>query len=274
MKLLLTGSTGMLGRNLLDALKTKKYDVLSPSRDVLDLLDFNKINIYLKDNKPDIIIHAAGCVGGIKANQNNQLMFFFENTLMGMNLVKAAYSHKILNFLNIASSCIYPSNFLTPIKEDNLLDGKLEPTNEGYALAKISILKMCEFISNKNSNFNYKTIIPCNLFGKYDTFEIESSHLLPAIILKIHNAILNSHNKVEIWGDGKVKREFMYAEDCADALIHFIGIIDKIPQNMNIGVNSDYSIYDYYKKVSDLLGYKGKFTFNQNMPNGITRKKK
>ena len=190
---------------------------------------------------------------------------------MGSNLIYSAFSHSVPNFLNIASSCIYPSNFRTPISESDLLSNKLESTNEGYALAKISALKLCEYISNTKKNLQYKTLIPCNLYGKYDNFDLNSSHMIPGVINKIFQAKRN-RTDVEIWGTGKARREFMFASDFADAVYFFIENFDKVPQNLNIGVGSDYSINEYYQEIADVVGFNGNFYYNLDMPEGMQRK--
>lgn len=261
----------MVGMNIMEHDCLKKYDVLSPTRKELNLLDKLNVLDYIAFHKPDFIINCAGVVGGIKSNIANPLKFFYENLTIGSNLIYSSFSQSVPNFLNIGSSCIYPSNFVTPITESDLLTDKLESTNEGYALAKISALKLCEYITNTNKNLQYKTLIPCNLYGKYDNFDLNSSHMIPGVINKIYQATREGTD-VEIWGTGKARREFMLASDFADAVFFFIENFDKVPQNMNIGVGLDFTINEYYQQISDIVGFKGNFHYNVNMPEGMQRK--
>ena len=271
MKILITGSSGMVGMNIMEHDCLKKYDVLSPTRKELNLLDKLNVLDYIAFHKPDFIINCAGVVGGIKSNIANPLKFFYENLTIGSNLIYSAFSQSVLNFLNIGSSCIYPSNFITSISETDLLSNKLEATNEGYALAKISALKLCEYISNTKKNLQYKTLIPCNLYGKYDNFDLNSSHMIPGVINKIYQATREGTD-VEIWGTGMARREFMLASDFADAVFFFIENFDKVPQNLNVGVGSDNTIKEYYQEIADVVGFKGNFYYNTEMPEGMQRK--
>ena len=271
MKILITGASGMVGMNLMEHPCLKKYEVLSPPRKELNLLDQLNVKKYISYHKPDFIINCAGVVGGIKSNIANPLKFFYENLTIGSNLIYSAFSHGVPYFLNIASSCIYPSIFLKPITESDLLTDKLEPTNEGYALAKISALKLCEYISNTNKHLQYKTLIPCNLYGKYDDFNLNTSHMIPGVINKIYQATKDKTD-VEIWGTGNARREFMLASDFADAVFFFLENFDKIPQNLNVGVGTDFTIKEYYQEIADIVGFKGDFHFNHQMPEGMQRK--
>ncbi|EBS8155790.1 NAD-dependent epimerase/dehydratase family protein, partial [Salmonella enterica subsp. enterica serovar Adelaide] len=216
MKVLLTGSSGMVGKNILEHASAKDYEILTPTSSDLNLLVIDEIEKFMLANKPECIIHAAGLVGGIHANINRPFDFLANNLLMGLNLVTIAKKLGIKKFLNLGSSCMYPRNFEEAIPEKALLTGELEETNEGYAIAKVAVAKACEYISRENSNYYYKTIIPCNLYGKYDKFGDDSSHMIPAVIKKIHHAKANNIPEIEIWGDGNSRREFMYAEDLAD----------------------------------------------------------
>ncbi len=272
MKILLTGSNGLVGKNILDNLKSKQYDFLAPSSSELNLLNHQKVNKYLKNNKPDLIIHAAGLVGGIEANIKNPTEFLLSNTNIGLNLINSALENNITNFLNLGSSCIYPKDAKNPLKEDSILNGKLEPTNEGYALAKIVTLKLCEYISLTESNKLYKTVIPCNLYGKFDNFDPKSSHMIPAVIRKIYKAHINKEDSIEIWGDGKSRREFMPASSFADFIFYAIENFIKMPQNLNVGLGFDFSILDYYKEIASVIGYKGNFVHDMSKPTGMKQK--
>jgi GDP-L-fucose synthase len=272
MKLLITGSHGMVGQNILENSNIQQYDILTPASSVLNLLNYDNVKEYLQYYKPDMIVHCAGKVGGIQANMKNMYDFFTENAVMGINLVKASKENNIKYFLNLASSCAYPRNIKTPLKEEYILQGELEPTNEGYALAKLSILKMCEYISREFSEFQYKTLIPCNLYGRWDKFDEQNSHMIPSVIKKTYDAIKSGTDKIEIWGDGTARREFMYTSDLASAVIKAIQEFDKIPNIMNIGLGFDFSINEYYDAVKDVLGYNGVFIHNLSKPSGMKQK--
>ncbi len=272
MTILLTGSTGMVGRNILEYEAAKEYQILSPSSEELNLLDYKQTLKYLTNKQPDMIIHAAGLVGGIQANVADPVSFLVANLDMGRNLVMASLNCGIKKFLNIASSCMYPKNIDSPLKEEYILTGELEPTNEGYALAKIVITRLCEYISKTHPGHIYKTVIPCNLYGRYDKFSPKNSHMLPAVIRKIHQAKENDDNTVEIWGDGMSRREFMYAEDLADFVYFAIPRFSELPQNLNVGLGIDYSINEYYQIVASIVGFSGSYTYDLSKPVGMARK--
>lgn len=272
MKILITGASGMVGKNISDTLSANNFKLLTPTSTELNLLDQGSVDKYIKFNSPNFIIHCAGIVGGIQANINNPMKFFVENTIMGTNLLLSSYNNGIKDLINMGSSCIYPRNAKNPLNEEMILNGELEPTNEGYALAKINSLKLCEYISKENFGYRYKTVIPCNLYGKYDKFDQTRGHMIPAVIQKIHDAKLHLKNTVEIWGDGNARREFMYAGDLADFIVYAINNFDKMPQNINVGLGYDYSINEYYKIITQIVGYKGSFSHNIAKPIGMKQK--
>jgi len=270
MKILITGGSGMVGKNLISFLSPKKYDLLYPTRSQLDLLDINSLKKYIIKSNPDVIIHCAGLVGGIQANIKNPYSFLYHNLIIGSNLIQAAILSKIPKFINLGSSCMYPRDLDRELKEKDILTGELEPTNEGYAISKIVIAKLCEF-AKKQHNLDYKTIIPCNLYGQWDNFDPENSHMIPAVIRKLHFSKCNNE-VAEIWGNGSSRREFMYAEDLSD-FIHFCLInYDLLDCYTNVGTGLDYSILDYYKEIADIVGYKKEFKFNLNKPSGMKKK--
>ena len=260
----------MVGKNLINHNNAKEFNISDPSSKEINLLDKSIILDWLAKNPTDLIIHCAGLVGGIQANINNQRGFLFNNLQMGINLIDAAYKSGIRNFINLGSSCIYPKNISHEIDESMLLSGKLEETNEGYAIAKISVAKYCQFLSDEE--FNYKTIIPCNIYGKYDNFSEKGSHMIPAVIARMHKAKINKENYIEIWGDGTARREFMYAEDLSDAIWFCVKNIKQIPKFINVGIGQDFSIRDYYQTISQIVGFKGEFKFNKTKPVGMKRK--
>jgi len=272
MKILITGTTGMVGRNILDAFQSTPHEVLSPDRKALNLFDQQSVLKFLDKNKPDVIIHCAGKVGGIKANMDDLLGYYVENLDMGKNLVLSAYQVGIPRLINFGSSCMYPRVTPNPIKEAQLLTGEFEPTNEGYALAKISVQRLCQYISEKNQHLNYKTLIPCNLYGPYDKFDLMLAHMLPAAIHKIHMAKKNNEKSVTIWGDGKARREFLYSGDVADFITKKIACFDLWPAVMNLSAIVDHTITEYYQKTKEAIGYKGDFEFDLTKPVGMMKK--
>ncbi len=272
-KILITGGTGMVGKNFIENKQAKNYFILSPTRKELNLFNIDKINMYLLQHKPDFIVHAAGRVGGIQANIKDSFLFLLENADMGRNLIVAALNQNINKIINLSSSCVYPKNMDVELDEDFILKGSLEPTNEGYSIAKIFVQKLCNYINAEHTDKFYKTIIPCNLFGKYDDFSLDSGHLLPNIINKIYYAKINDKNKVTIWGDGSVRREFMYVDDFIDFLFYAIKYFSKMPEVINVGIGKDYSVLDYYNLVAKCLDWKGTFEFDKTKPVGQKQKR-
>tara|TARA_B110000093_G_scaffold164288_1_gene187874 strand:+ start:89 stop:1012 length:924 start_codon:yes stop_codon:yes gene_type:complete len=272
MKILLTGSNGMVGKNILEHNTAHNYDFLTPSSKELNLLNYKDVKNYIAFNQPDFIIHSAGKVGGIQANIKEPVSFLIDNIDMGRNIIMAAKENNIKNLLNLASSCMYPRDAVNPLSENLILKGELEPTNEGYAIAKIMSTRLCEYIVKEDNSKNYKTVIPCNLYGKYDKFHPKNSHMIPAVMRKIHDANLSGANEINIWGDGSARREFMYVEDLSDFIFYAITKFDKMPQNINVGLGYDYSINDYYSEIAKVLDYKGSFSHDLTKPIGMKQK--
>lgn len=272
MKIFLTGGSGMVGRNILEHSSASLYQITLPTSSELNLLDYNSVYDALNEEKPDLIIHAAGRVGGIHANIANPVSFLSENLYMGLNVITASEKIGIPNLINLSSSCMYPRNADNPLREDMILKGELEPTNEGYAIAKIASTRLCEYISYQDPQKKYKTVIPCNLYGRHDKYDPSSSHLIAAIICKLHNAVQNNNETVSIWGDGTVRREFLNALDLADFIFYAINNLDKMPQNLNVGLGHDFSIKEYYQMVASVLNYTGKFEYDLSKPMGVIQK--
>ena len=272
MKILLTGRNGMVGRNILEHPSASNYEILSPSSNELNLLNEDNIQIYLEKEKPEMIIHAAGLVGGIQANIKYPVKFLVENMQMGFNLVMCAKKMNIEKFMNLGTSCMYPRDADNPLSEDMISKGEMEPTNEGYAISKVAVTRLCEYIIRENPSYAYKTVIPCNLYGKYDKFEPSKSHMIPAAIRKISNAKVQDNKFVEIWGDGLSRREFMYAYDFADFIFYSLKKFKIMPQNINVGIGHDYSINEYYKKIAEVISYRGEFVHDLSKPVGMKQK--
>lgn len=272
MKILLTGASGMVGKNILEYPDASKHYFLTPTSKELNLLNYDSVYNYIAEHKPDFIIHAAGKVGGIQANIAEPVSFLVENLDMGRNIIMAANNNGVEKLLNLGSSCMYPRDAKNPMSEDLILKGELEPTNEGYAIAKVMSTRLCEYIMKEDSTKNYKTVIPCNLYGKYDKFSPKNSHMIPAVIRKIYEAKLANMEDIDIWGDGLARREFMFAEDLADFIFYAIDKFDTMPQNINVGLGHDYSIKEYYKEIAEVVEFKGQFVYDLTKPVGMKQK--
>ncbi len=272
MKILLTGSRGMVGRNIVEYPLASNHEILSPTIKELNLLDASSIDKYMRTNRPEMVIHAAGIVGGIQANIAQPVKFLVDNMQMGFNILMASKTHEVKRFMNLGSSCMYPRDAQNPLSEDLILKGELEPTNEGYAIAKVASTRLCEYINREDESFLYKTVIPCNLYGKYDKFDPEHSHMIPAVIRKIDDAKRQNKESIDIWGDGLARREFMYATDFADFIYYAIDHFETMPQNINVGLGHDYTINEYYQKIANAVGYQGSFTHDLSRPTGMQQK--
>lgn len=262
----------MVGRNIQDHPGARDWTILAPSSRELDLMDAAAVEGYIADHQPDLIVHSAGKVGGIRANMAEPVAFLDQNVMIGRNVIMGARAAGVTRLINLGSTCIYPRAAPNPLREEMMLTGELEPTNEGYAIAKIFALRLCECIRREDASFLYKTLIPCNLFGAYDKFDPQNSHLLPAIIHKLHAAMTAGDTTVEIWGDGTARREFMYSADLADAVFRAARDLETIPDLMNIGVGHDHTIKDYYETVARVIGWDGSFTHDLTKPVGMMQK--
>lgn len=271
-RILLTGGRGMVGHNILEHPLAGQWDFIAPSSHELDLTDFAATRRFIADVKPDAVIHSAGLVGGIQANMAHPVDFLVTNVDLGRNVILAAREAGISKLLNLASSCMYPRNATNPLGEDLILKGELEPTNEGYAIAKIFATRLCQYVSRENPSLHYKTLIPCNLYGRHDKFSPAHSHLIPAIIHKVHQAKQQGAATVDIWGDGTARREFMYAGDLADAVLRGLAGFEQMPDLMNIGLGHDFSINEYYAATAEVIGWQGDFVHDTTKPVGMKQK--
>jgi len=272
MKLLITGSSGMVGSNIVKHSNANSYDILSPTSSELNLLDIKSVQNYININKPDMVIHSAGVVGGIHANMEQPIKFLVDNVQMGLNILLSSKYGNVKKFMNLGSSCMYPRDANNPLSEDLIFKGELEPTNEGYAIAKLTSTRLCEYINRENSSYLYKTVIPCNLYGKYDKFNTENSHMIPSVIRKINDAKNKNLKYIDVWGDGLARREFMYVDDFADFVYYAIDNFETMPQNINVGLGHDYTINEYYQKIAEVIGYQGEFTHDLSKPTGMQQK--
>ena len=268
----LAGHKGLAGSAVLRLLKIKKkkYNVLTKSKEQLDLTDQRKVYDFFKNNKIDSVILCAAKVGGILANSKYGGDFIFNNLAIQNNIFQAAKTNHIKNLIFLGSSCIYPKFAKQPIKEDYLLTGKLEESNEPYGIAKIAGVKMCEAY-NKQFNTNFKCLMPCNLFGQNDNYDEKNSHFFPALIKKIYKAKKNKKNYIELWGTGKAKREVMHADDLADACLFFL---EKKTKHylINIGSGIEHTILDYAKIIMKKFDLKLKIKYSGPKIDGTPRK--
>lgn len=272
MRVFVTGGGGMVGRNIVEHAKAKGHTVLAPSRRELDLFDYAAVRDTLAANSIDMVVHVAGRVGGIEANIREPVAFLTENLDLGRNVVLAAREVGVPQLLNLSSSCMYPKDVDGSLTEDMIMTGPLEPTNEGYAIAKIATMRLCSYVSREQSQLAYKTAIPCNLYGRYDRFDPVRAHLVPSVIAKVHAAKVSGASSVEIWGDGLARREFMLAADLADFVWAAIEDFERVPELLNVGLGYDYSVNEYYEAVARVVGWSGKFTHDLSRPTGMRRK--
>ena len=270
-KIFIAGHKGLVGSSILRILSEKGFsNLFFIEKSKLDLT--NQINVfkYLNKIRPDSVIIAAAKVGGINANNSKRAEFIYNNLAIQNNLLHGSYLANVKNLIFLGSSCIYPKFAKQPIKEEYLLSGKLESTNEPYAIAKIAGLKMCESY-NFQYGLNYKCLMPCNLYGPGDNYDLSQSHFFPALIRKIYDAKKNNQKFIEIWGDGSPKRELMYVDDLANAIIHFLNKKTKHTL-INIGSGIELTVENYAKFIMKEVGVKLKIKFDKNKPNGTPRK--
>ncbi len=266
-----TGHNGLVGSAIIRRLKFFGYkNILYRSKKQLNLKNQSRVFNFFKNNKIDAVINAAGKVGGIYANNKYKANFIYDNIVIQNNIIHACYKNKINDLIFLGSSCIYPRNAKQPIKEKYLLTGELEKTNEPYAIAKIAGIKMCESY-NYQYKTNYKCLMPCNLYGPNDNYNLENSHFLPALISKIHTAKISKKKHIKLWGTGKPKRELMFVDDLADACIYFLNKKTK-ETLINIGSGSEMKIVDYAKFIIKFLNANLKIKFDKTKPDGTPRK--
>ena len=270
-KIFLAGHNGMVGSAILKKLRENGFkNIVLRNRKQLNLLDQSKTLAFLKKNKPNYVIIAAARVGGIVANINFKSQFLYENLQIQNNLIHGSYLAGVKNLFLLGSSCIYPKHCKQPMKEDFLLSGKLEESNDAYALAKIAGVKMCEYYS-KIYNLNFKSLMPPNLYGPNDNYDLNNSHFYPALIKKIHNAKVRNKKKLIIWGTGKARRELMFVDNFADAVIFFMNKKIKEPF-LNIGTGTDHMIKWYAKFIMKKLNVNLKIVYDKSKPDGMPKK--
>ena len=270
-KIFVAGHNGLVGSSVVRRLKYFGFKkIITRTKKELDLRIQKKVENFFKSNNIDAVINAAGKVGGIYANNIYRADFIYDNLSIQNNIINSCYLNRIKNLIFLGSSCIYPRDSKQPIKEEFLLNGPLEKTNEPYAIAKIAGIKMCESY-NFQYKTNYKCLMPCNLYGPNDNFNLKTSHFLPALIIKIYLAKLKEKNQIIIWGTGTPKRELMYVDDLADACIFFLKKKTK-ETLINIGSSIEMSINDYARFIIKKIGTNIKIKFDNSKPDGTPRK--
>lgn len=270
-KIYIAGHRGLVGSALVRHLESKGYtNILKRTSKELDLRNQQDVQTFFKEEKPEYVILAAARVGGIHANNTYPADFIYDNLMIQNNVIKAAHDHGVKKLLFLGSTCIYPKMAPQPIKEEYLLTGALEETNEAYAVAKIAGLEMCKFFKRQYGD-NFISCMPTNLYGPNDNFDLQSSHVLPALIRKFHEAKVNHQPTVEVWGTGTPLREFIYVDDMADACIFLMENYNG-EQHVNIGTGEEVSIRELAETIKEVVGYEGELVFNTNMPDGTPRK--
>lgn len=270
-KVYVAGHNGMVGSAIVRLLKSSGFsNIITRSSSELDLRNQASVNAFFEEEKPEFVFLAAAKVGGILANDTYRAEFIYDNLMIETNVIHAAYQHQVKKLLFLGSSCIYPKMADQPIKEEYLLTGALEPTNEPYAIAKIAGLKLCENY-RKQYECNFISAMPTNLYGVGDNYHSQNSHVLPALIRKFHLAKENGDSEVELWGSGTPKREFLYVDDLASACLFMMQNYDGMGF-LNVGVGEDISIAELAETVKDIVGFEGEIKWNTEMPDGTPRK--
>ncbi len=269
-KVWIAGHNGMVGRAVLRNISEHDCELLTAEKADLDLLNQHHVNEWLKKNKPDVVIICAAKVGGIWANSNYPVDFIYNNLMMECNIINASHLNDVEKLLFLGSSCIYPKNTSQPIVEKSLLTGPLEETNEWYAIAKISGIKLCQAY-RKQYGKNFISAMPTNLYGPFDNFDLDSSHVIPALIRKFHNAKKDEQANVDIWGTGSPKREFLHVDDCASCLVHLLQYYSDY-EHVNVGTGKDISINDLTTIIKDIVKYTGNIQYDDTKPDGTPRK--
>jgi GDP-L-fucose synthase len=279
-KIYIAGHNGMVGSAIVRKLREKGFmNIITCSSSGLDLTNQQNVHNFLQEKKPDYVVIAAAKVGGIHANNSYPAEFIYQNLMIEVNLIHGAYLAGVSNLLFLGSSCIYPKESLQPIREEYLLSGHLESTNEPYAVAKIAGIKLCESY-NRQYGTDYRSIMPTNIYGPNDNFNLKNSHVIPALIRKFHEAKVGNQSSVEIWGSGKPMREFLHVDDMADVSVYIMQLDKKILEkaikpmlsHINIGTGIDVTIQDVANIVKEVVGFTGEIVFNPKMPDGTKRK--
>ena len=264
------GHNGMVGAAVCRALSSENCEILTAPRDELDLLRQSDVEDWCAQAKPDAVIICAARVGGILANNTFPADFIYQNLTIETNIIHSAYKTKVEKLVFLGSSCIYPKHADQPMNEDALLTGPLEPTNEWYAIAKIAGIKLCEAY-RKQYGSDFISAMPTNLYGPGDNFDLETSHVVPALIRKCHEAHVNGQEHVEVWGSGDARREFLFVDDCAEGIVFLLKNYSD-SQHVNLGTGTDITIEELAKQIRKTVGFQGMLKFNPTKPSGTPRK--
>ena len=270
-RIFVAGHRGLVGGAVCRALEARGFDnVVTRTRSELDLCDAAAVDAFFRLERPEYVILAAARVGGILANDSYPVEFLRDNLEIQTHVIDAAFRHEVAKLAFLGSSCIYPRLAPQPIREDSLLTGPLESTNEWYAIAKIAGIRLCQAYA-RQYGFNAISLMPTNLYGPGDNFDLESSHVLPALIRKFHEATQTGAGKVVVWGSGEPRREFLYVDDLADAICFLMQHYDS-PEILNVGVGKDLSIAELAAMIGDIVGFDGEIVFDREKPDGTPRK--
>jgi GDP-L-fucose synthase len=264
------GHKGMVGSAVVERLGSEGCEILTVSRAELDLRNQNAVDRWMADHRPNVVVLAAAKVGGIMANNAYPVDFLYDNLMIEANIINAAWKQGVDKLLLLGSSCIYPKFAPQPIREDALLSGPLEPTNQWYAIAKITGIMLCQAYRRQH-NCDFISAMPTNLYGPNDNFDLMSGHVLPALLVKAHNAKQRNLRSFEIWGTGSPRREFMHVSDLADGLVHFLKFYSG-EQHVNIGFGSDLTIFELAHAIKETVGFEGEIVFDRTKPDGTPRK--
>jgi GDP-L-fucose synthase len=273
-KVYVAGHRGLVGSAIMRKLESKSYkNIICRTHKELDLTDQQAVNEFFVSEKPEYVFLAAAKVGGIFANDTYPAEFIYDNLMIETNVINAAYKYGVKKLLFMGSSCIYPKFALQPMKEEYLLTGELEPTNEAYAIAKIAGIRLCKHY-NQQYGTNFISVMPTNLYGPNDNFDLQTSHVMPALIRKFHEAKINNESKVVIWGTGKPLREFLHVDDMADACVYLMDNFnaEDMGEFVNIGVGKDVSIAELSETIRDIVGFEGEVLYDTSKPDGTPRK--
>lgn len=282
-KIFIAGHKGMVGSAIIRQLKNQDVEIITKNRTELDLLKQHNVQDFFKKEKIDQVYLAAAKVGGIHANNTYPAEFIYQNLMIQNNIIHNAYLSGVKKLLFMGSSCIYPKNTSQPMQEEKLLTGKLEITNEPYAISKIAGIKMCESYNRqygKSHGIDYRSIMPSNLYGPGDNYDKENSHVIPGLIYRFHDAKINNLKSVNVWGTGTPRREFLHVDDMAKASIHLMNIEKKkydeqttpMCSHINVGSDEDLTIRELAEIIKDVVGFKGEIKFDKSRPDGVIRK--
>lgn len=273
-KIYVAGHRGLVGSAIVAKLQREGFtNIVVRTHKELDLTRQAETEAFFQTEKPEYVFFAAAKVGGIAANSTYTAQFIYENTIIACNVIHAAYQSGVKKLVNLGSSCIYPKFAPQPIAEESLLTGALEPTNEPYAVAKIAAIKLCRYY-NEQYGTHFLSAMPSNLYGPNDNFDLQTSHVLPALIRKFYDAAARGEKSVQAWGDGTPRREFLYSEDAADALVFLMREVSpaQAGEHVNVGTGSDVSIRELAEMIGEISGFRGEIRWDTSKPNGTPRK--